>query len=35
MSASNLPLSGQRLWDSLMEMARIGARRMAAATARR
>src|SRR6478735_594910 len=24
MSASNLPLSGTRLWDSLMEMARIG-----------
>ena len=24
MSASNLPLSGERLWDSLMEMARIG-----------
>jgi hypothetical protein len=21
----NLPVSGQRLWDSLMEMARIGA----------
>jgi len=25
MSTTNLPLSGQRLWDSLMEMARIGA----------
>jgi beta-ureidopropionase / N-carbamoyl-L-amino-acid hydrolase len=25
MSASNIPLSGARLWDSLMEMARIGA----------
>lgn len=25
MSTSNVPLSGQRLWDSLMEMARIGA----------
>ena len=24
MSASNLPLSGTRLWDSLMEMATIG-----------
>src|SRR6476620_4742407 len=24
MSASNLPLSGTRLWDSLMEMAKIG-----------
>ncbi|MFC7693319.1 hypothetical protein ACFQY5_30970 [Paeniroseomonas aquatica] len=24
MSASNLPLSGPRLWDSLMEMATIG-----------
>ncbi|MDB5374517.1 MAG: allantoate amidohydrolase [Belnapia sp.] len=24
MSASNLPLSGNRLWDSLMEMAKIG-----------
>lgn len=24
MSATNLPLSGERLWDSLMEMARIG-----------
>ena len=25
MTATNLPLSGARLWDSLMEMARIGA----------
>src|SRR3712207_5671822 len=24
MSATNLPLSGERLWDSLMEMAKIG-----------
>ena len=34
MSASNLPLSGTRLWDSLMEMAKIGGTPKAAATAR-